>query len=648
MASRSERRGLVLLLAAALACCGYEAQETIDPGSEPRTGTLTLSAPPEQILLPGTGLRLAGTGFQPETRARTRLYFVGESQLAGQARRIQRELPITYTSATELLVRFDPELIKGLAGGEVPQDGAAPIAGSLRLEMEQGTRGFTRTAGARFTLRMQLTPTLASLAPPAVYLSDAIVVQGDGLLTEGEGQMIARLEGVFGRQIYAGERDTSTQERFVEVKTEQELVPVSRTQALLPIRARTLGILPGTFVGTVSLTSKHVTGVGLAAKAVPAEIALLRTQLSALSTVRISRGQRVYGTGAGFVPLDPAGDTATIIRLSGTFAPRVDGALLPEVPTEISLLADVLDGNRVLFVPRPFIDGDTLVGLGAIPGRFTGSVVPIVVQGARQQAGFPLPCGNSCVVEIAPPKQVLFVKFLPNFIEGLRRFGLRNVEPEVRARALLVTRRTYARWNIEVRDSRPEDYEEFTTIEVGGPDPNGAGLFGLDNTEGKDENNLRLNDYIGGFNAIADVEGSFAFGGVFIESFLSFSLRVKGKKNVLATERFDQIFAPFAPELGGRQADRAELSGGPRQGQVEEAARVMGTLVGNTIAHEFGHSLGMSVGPGSHNPGDNDRELMDAGQARSFLERAELDEYRDQPSGFGDGHQAYLDKILPR
>lgn len=638
MARRSDpgerRAGVAVLFVAALACCGPEATETLDPGSEPRTGTLTLIAPAEQILLPGTRLRLSGTGFQPEARARTRLYFVGESQLAGQTRRIQQEMPLTYTSATELQVRCDQALIKALAGGEVPQDGAASIAGSLRLEMEQGTRGFTRTASARFTLRTRLTPTLTSLTPAAVYLSDAVIITGDGLLTEGEGQMSARLEGVFGRQIYAG--DTGAQDRFIQVKTEQELVPVSRTQALLPIRARTLGILPGTFVGTVSLTSKHVTGVVIeAAKAVPAEIALLRTQLSALSTVRISRGQKIYGTGAGFVPLDPAGDTATI-------------ALLPEMPAEISLLADVLDGNRVLFVPRPFVDGDTLVGLGAIPGRFTGSVVPIVVQGARQQAGFPLPCGNSCVIEIVPPKQVLYVKFLPNFIEGLRRFGLRNVEPEVRARALLVTRRTYERWSVEVRDSRPEDYEEFTTIEVGGPDPNGAGLFGLDNTEGKDEGNLRLNDYIGGFNAIADVEGSFAFGGVFIESFLSFSMQAKGKKNVLATERFDQIFAPFAPELGGRQADRAELAGGPRQGQVAEAARVMGTLVGNTIAHEFGHSLGMSVGPGSHNPGDNDRELMDAGQARSFLERAELDEYRAQPSGFGAAHQAYLDKILPR
>jgi hypothetical protein len=243
---------------------------------------------------------------------------------------------------------------------------------------------------------------------------------------------------------------------------------------------------------------------------------------------------------------------------------------------------------------------------------------------------------------------VLYTKFLANFTEGLRRFGLRNVELEVRAQALAVAERTYMPWNVEIRDSRPPDYDEFTTIEVGGPDPNGAGLFGLDNTEGIDRGNFRLDDYIGGFNAIADVEGSFAFGGVFIESFLAFSPGTK-KKNMLSTELFDEIFGPFSPELGGRAAERGELEGGPRREQLLEAVRVLAALVGNTIAHEFGHSLGMAVtGDGSHNPTDMDRELMDAGQNRSFEERAELGDYRANPSGFGDVHQGYLDMILPR
>ena len=61
-----------------------------------------------------------------------------------------------------------------------------------------------------------------------------------------------------------------------------------------------------------------------------------------------------------------------------------------------------------------------------------------------------------------------------------------------------------------------------------------------------------------------------------------------------------------------------------------------------------GNSLGMALGESSHNLGDNDREIMDSGQNRSFEERAELDGYLDRPSGFSEEHQKYLGEILPR
>ncbi len=57
----------------------------------------------------------------------------------------------------------------------------------------------------------------------------------------------------------------------------------------------------------------------------------------------------------------------------------------------------------------------------------------------------------------------------------------------------------------------------------------------------------------------------------------------------------------------------------------------------------------MAVGiEGSHNDGDNDRELMDAGAYRPFAERAEIDDYRDRPSGFFEIHKNYLTTILPK
>lgn len=646
------RRSSALLLAALCALqlrCGPGDEGQADPGLEPRTGTLRLEPVPPQDLLPGGALTLRGSGFQPDrTAQRTTLFFVGQGRLGGASRDLQLELPLEHVSSGELRVTLTPDLFRSLAGGDVAPDSAAELSGTLRLVLEQGSRGFQRESAASLTLRSQLTPALTTAAPKALYLEDQLRLQGAGFLLAGEGQTIAVLEGSFARSIAGDQRDGSPQSQFTPYpRRELPLTPVSRGEALLPIHARVFGIAPGVFSGKITLINRHAGGAETRAAAADLELALLRTQLSAMNVTRLSRGQRILGRGAGFLPLDATGDTATLIRLSGTFTPAIAG--VPPRPTEINLVCDILSPNELLFVPRPTLDDEgNLVGLGATPGRFVGSITPVVLLGAQQQAGVPLPCGSACTVDVVPPKQVLYAKFLSNFTEGLRRFGLRSVEPEVRARALEVAARTYAPWYVEIRDTRPPDYDEFTTMEVGGPDPNGAGLFGLDNTEGIDRGNIRLDDYIGGFNAIADVEGSFAFGGVFIESFFVLSATSK-KKNMLSTPRFDELFGPFSPELGGRPADRGELAGGARSEQLRAAVRALGTLVGNTIAHEFGHSLGMAIGvQGSHNQGDNDREIMDGGQYRSFEERAELDDYAAQPAGFFAIHQEYLGKILPR
>ena len=49
-------------------------------------------------------------------------------------------------------------------------------------------------------------------------------------------------------------------------------------------------------------------------------------------------------------------------------------------------------------------------------------------------------------------------------------------------------------------------------------DPNGLGLFGYDNTPGKDDGNTRLYDKLGGLNAQTQQDGYPGYGGVFLES----------------------------------------------------------------------------------------------------------------------------------
>ena len=74
---------------------------------------------------------------------------------------------------------------------------------------------------------------------------------------------------------------------------------------------------------------------------------------------------------------------------------------------------------------------------------------------------------------------------------------------------------------------------------------------------------------------------------------------------------------------------------------------MLGNLVGGTVAHEVGHSLGLAnpYQDGFHDPGDAPDRLMDAGEARPFAERAQL--MGQGPAVFCDDEYAYLRMILP-
>ena len=76
----------------------------------------------------------------------------------------------------------------------------------------------------------------------------------------------------------------------------------------------------------------------------------------------------------------------------------------------------------------------------------------------------------------------------------------------------------------------------------------------------------------------------------------------------------------------------------------------LGSLVGETAAHELGHSLGMAqpYGPpmAYHNDFDGPGCLMDRGGDRPLGERLQLDGFT--PTHFCHDHPSYLSDILPR
>jgi hypothetical protein len=102
----------------------------------------------------------------------------------------------------------------------------------------------------------------------------------------------------------------------------------------------------------------------------------------------------------------------------------------------------------------------------------------------------------------------------------------------------------------------------------------------------------------------------------------------------IADPRFDAIFDPFRPDREGTPASAWEAASFPppdvwkcrsagnnRLDRLSCAVYALGTLLGSTLAHEIGHSLGLAqpyVEGAYHNPGDAPLRLMDDGNARYF------------------------------
>ncbi len=94
-------------------------------------------------------------------------------------------------------------------------------------------------------------------------------------------------------------------------------------------------------------------------------------------------------------------------------------------------------------------------------------------------------------------------------------------------------------------------------------------------------------------------------------------------------------------------SDGGSCPGSTRQDQIACAVFVMGNLIGGTLAHEIGHSLGLAnpYSDGFHDAGDAPNRLMDSGGDRPFLERAELG--GQGPGVFCDDEYDYLRQVMP-
>lgn len=479
-----------------------------------------------------------------------------------------------------------------------------------------------RTAIFPFALEVatELSITLSEGLSGDVHRNDLVVLDGGGFIAPGEGTLEAHVVGTFTRAAGAPEA--------IDARVPVDLVDrTSRARGVVLLTTDLGGNTTGTLEGTIVLESTLRVGGATSSASHPVSVRFLPPDLYAFDPDTAPLGRIVSIRGAGFLGGSARPDETTLVRVAGTFTPLGGTAS----PWSMELVPTWASGSDVRLTIETNVTGDALVArlFGVARGTLEGTATPITIAGTDELAGTPAPFRFT----VSGARQVVLLTFLPGYYESLARFGLAAAEEEIETRILARIARIYAGYALDVVTEPPADFDErhYARIEIGGPDPNGNGLFGYDNSPGKDVGNVRLFDRLGGENAETQEDGFPGYGGVFVESLLWWSSHpdLPGERppsSPPADALFDEMFDP----VRRRPVTTAELAGDAstaRLDEIDRAIRALSSIIGETTSHELGHSLGLAQPYGErtafHNDSDGDGCLMDRGGDRPLGERAE-------------------------
>ena len=489
-----------LLLTAFIASCGT----TTVPGADIVLSPLEVQLWVDRdVLMPGTPMTVSGSGFLPPELGTQ----VGRLLVNGNI----LDTPLTFVDEKTLTWAVGSDLLAAVPPGSGVVTGGFTVTRTLS---ENGSRTAT-SIPVQFRVETNLTPTIAAFESEdqVLFPGDEITVRGADFLLKGEGHTVMVLEGSF---------VTLVPPETVSVQAVLPVTGDTRDTIRFTLTPDVLGIRPGTFQGALTVSNETPDGTRPGTGLPDFTRTVEAPKVVGVSPSVAARGQRISVAGRGFLQTDPFYEATTLIRLEGEFTIAKTSAVLTLAgPTALALFPDAIVSNRemeyILRVTQT--PSGELEGLGLLAGGFVGSIIPMLISGPEMILGQ----GVNFTLQVAPQRQIVFIKFLPGFSTTMLEMGMGVVETQVRSRVLEVVNRDYAGVNIEFRGSRPDDFVEYSIIEVGGADPNQAGLFGLDNTKGKDVGNLRFNDVIGGTNAETAEQGYYAFGGVFVRSFFQLS-----------------------------------------------------------------------------------------------------------------------------
>ncbi|MBN1945859.1 MAG: hypothetical protein JW797_09290 [Bradymonadales bacterium] len=493
-------------------------------------------------------------------------------------------------------------------------------------------------------LAEQLALALEELQAARVFRNDQLVLRGSGIITPQEGSLTAEL---------LGELEVSG-EGSVNVAVSLPVVPAERfdrQRGVVRLSTAIGGLKAGQFEGTIRLCSELRSGSSHQSETRALSLEFVPPALFGYQPDEVALGQIVTFTGGGFLGHPEEPQEVTLLRFDGMLTPQ-GSPPMSFGPVEAVLLFVSGQEARWPIEVETRVDHLAAGFLGVTRGRFEGWVTPVTISGVEELAGEPM----AIDLRVNGVRQLVVTRFLPGFWDSLRYYGLEAASQQVVEVAMSRMQAIWSPYALEFVLESPADFLQsaYSVLEIGGPDPNGLGLMGYENTSGKDVNNLRLYDQIGGANAATQADGFPGYGGVFIESFLYWSDHppFSGPRpygSPLPDPLFDEIFDPVREQ----PATLDEVEGLGEMSRVEVVARAIGALgsiVGETSAHEVGHSVGLAqpYEPVGHyhslipSPGC----LMDAGADRPFGERAAQPGYESTRFCFDEPQ--YLESILGR
>lgn len=453
-----------------------------------------------------------------------------------------------------------------------------------------------------------------------VHYNDPLVLRGNGFHGPTEGDLLFCADGTF----VSAEGAVSISECQPATLVE----PTARDRALtyLSVLFGSARGLEGDFDGVVFMESRRE---GLDTRRSAPRSASFRfgpPEVFGLSPASAPLEARVIIEGAGFLGgVEDASDANTVVTLRGVFS--YNGG---ETPVDADLIPRFVSGRELEWTLRSEANELQLLStlFGQSEGRFEGEMRVALIATMGEVTSLELPV----VFELTPVRQAVWLRFLPQFGTSLERFGLRAADSSIREAIAARVEQLYADYRVDVFLNEPSGVSPsgVTTIDIGGPDPSGLGIFGRDNSPGKDVGNVRLFDAIGGLNADVQTDGFAGYGGVFVESYLWWSTHPElSGPRPLGAPQSETLFDALFDAVRRRPVSLAESRGEgstERNEIAERALRAFSYMSAETVAHELGHALGLAQPFGAptdfHNAQDEPGCLMDAARDRPLGERA--------------------------